>query len=47
VEYLYAFLSRQGDRAIVIFRFDETDKAIRSLTAHGATVLAGERVYRL
>jgi hypothetical protein len=47
VEYLYAFLSRQGDRAIVIFRFDETDKAIESLTAHGATVLAGERVYRL
>src|SRR3972149_6807537 len=29
VEYMYAFVQRSGDNAIIIFRFDELDKAIR------------------
>jgi hypothetical protein len=47
VEYMYAFVQRSGDNAIIIFRFDETDKAIAALTGAGVRVLKGEEVYAL
>jgi hypothetical protein len=47
VEYMYAFVQRSGDNAIIIFRFDETDKAISVLTGAGVRVLRGEEVYAL
>jgi hypothetical protein len=47
VEYMYAFIHRSGDDAIVIFRFDEIDKAIRVLLAAGVRVLKGEEVHAL
>ena len=47
VEYMYAFIHRSGDDAIVIFRFDEIDKAIRVLQAAGVRVLRGEEVHAL
>ena len=31
VEYMYAFVERCGGNAVIIFRFDETDKAIAAL----------------
>src|SRR5512139_3723547 len=31
VEYLYAFVQQTGQNAIIIFRFDETDRAIAVL----------------
>jgi hypothetical protein len=45
VEYMYAFVERCGDNAVIIFRFDETEKAINTLTAKGFNVLAGEHLY--
>jgi hypothetical protein len=45
VEYMYAFVERCGDNAVIIFRFDETDKAISTLAAKGFNMLAGERLY--
>ncbi len=47
VEYMYAFVQRSGDNAIIIFRFDEADKAISVLTGAGVRVLRGEEVYAL
>lgn len=47
VEYMYAFVQRSGDNAIIIFRFDETDRAIEVLTRAGVRVLKGEEVYAL
>jgi hypothetical protein len=47
VEYMYAFIHRSGEDAIVIFRFDEIDKAIRALLDAGVRVLKGEEVHAL
>jgi hypothetical protein len=47
VEYMYAFVQRSLDNAIVIFRFDELDKAIQVLTGAGVRVLRGEELYAL
>jgi len=45
VEYMYAFVERCGENAVIIFRFDETDKAIKALVDNGFNVLEGERLY--
>jgi hypothetical protein len=45
VEYMYAFVERCGANAVIIFRFDETDKAISTLNAKGFNILDGERLY--
>ncbi len=47
VEYMYAFVQRSGDNAILIFRFDDLDDAIQALTRAGVRVLPGEEVYAL
>lgn len=47
VEYMYAFVQPSGKNAIVIFRFDELDKATEVLTAAGVRVLRGEELYAL
>jgi hypothetical protein len=47
VEYMYAFVQRSLDNAIVIFRFDELDKAIEVLTGAGVRILRGEELYAL
>lgn len=47
VEYMYAFVERCGENAVIIFRFDETEKAIGALTSNGFTVLEGERLYAM
>lgn len=45
VEYMYAFVERCGGNAVIIFRFDEIDKAIAALTSNGIKILEGERLY--
>ena len=45
VEYLYAFVEKSGENAVIIFRFDTTDKAIDVLLKHGFTVMPGEKLY--
>ncbi len=47
VEYMYAFVERSGENAVIIFRFDNIDQAIEVLTKGGFTVLRGEQVYSL
>ena len=47
VEYMYAFVQRSGANAIIIFRFDELEKAIQALQKAGVSILKGEDVYAL
>jgi hypothetical protein len=47
VEYMYAFVERSGENAVIIFRFDNIDQAIEVLLSGGFTVLKGEQVYSL
>src|SRR5512136_1153177 len=45
VEYLYAFIEKSGENAVIIFRFDSPDDAISILQRKGFTVLPGEKLY--
>jgi len=45
VEYMYAFIERHSDAAVIIFRFDETDKAIEILQKAGITILGSKEIY--
>ena len=47
VEYMYAFVERCGENAVIVFRFDETAKAISTLAENGFTVLEGARLYAM
>ncbi len=38
VEYMYAFAERPGSDAVMVFRFDDTDKALAALQADGIAV---------
>jgi len=45
VEYLYAFVEKSGENAVIIFRFDAPDSASDVLLKNGFAVLPGEKLY--
>jgi hypothetical protein len=45
IEYLYAFVEKSGENAVIIFRFDDSDAAIRVLKQSGFSILPGEKLY--
>lgn len=47
VEYMYAFVEKATDRAVVVFRFENVNAAIDALHKGGVSVLSGEKVYAL
>ena len=47
VEYMYAFVSRVSEKAVVIFRFENVDAAITALKKAKVSVLEAETVYKL
>ncbi|MFC1516369.1 ACT domain-containing protein [Thermodesulfobacteriota bacterium] len=47
VEYMYAFVQQSGNNAIMIFRFDDLDNAVRILQKNNVTVINGKDVYTL
>ena len=47
VEYMYAFLARRSDSAVIVFRFEQTDSAIKVLSSAGVTILDGSTLYNL
>ena len=44
VEYMYAFVERSGDNAVIIFRFDNVDEAINVLSENGIKVIEGSKI---
>jgi hypothetical protein len=47
IEYMYAFSLRRGDKAILIFRFEDPDRAIRVLLDKGLHLVEGEELLDL
>jgi hypothetical protein len=47
VEYMYAFVQHSGKNAVIIFRFDNLEKAIELLQKQGVRIYEGEEVYKL
>ncbi len=47
VEYLYAFVEKSGQNAVIIFRFDDPEKAIAVLLKRKFTVVPGAKLYEL
>lgn len=47
VEYMYAFVNKTGENAVLIFRFDDIDRAIISLQKDGFTILESKQIYSL
>jgi hypothetical protein len=39
VEYMYAFVRKSGEQAVVVFRFDDVERAVAVLQGAGATLL--------
>lgn len=44
VEYMYAFVERAGDNAVIIFRFDNIDEAIKVLTENRIRIIEGSKL---
>jgi len=42
VEYMYAFIGRTAEKAFMIMRANEPEKAVEILTAAGAEILTGQ-----
>ncbi len=42
VEYMYAFTGFTSDKAVMVFRFSDNDRAIEVLKEHGARILDAE-----
>jgi hypothetical protein len=47
VEYMYAFVEKATDKAVVIFRFEDVDAAVKVLAKVKISVLPAEMVYKL
>jgi hypothetical protein len=47
VEYMYALMRQDEKNAIMIFRFDNIDEAVKLLEENGVNVLDGSKVYTL
>jgi hypothetical protein len=46
IEYMYAFSLRRGDKAILIFRFEDPDAAIEQLRKAGLHVVGPEELFQ-
>lgn len=47
VEYMYAFVEKATDKAVVIFRFEDVEGALKVLEKAGVSVLTSDTVYTL
>lgn len=47
VEYMYAFVHQSGSNAVIIFRFDNLDEALKILAENNVTVIEGKKLYSM
>ena len=47
VEYMYAFVQQSGNNAVMIFRFDHIDAAMKILEENSVVVIDGNRLYSM
>ncbi len=47
VEYIYAFVEKSGEKAVVVLRTEDIDAGIKALQSAGIEVLKSKEVYKL
>lgn len=47
IEYLYCFLEKAGDAAIVILRVEEAEQAVGALNVAGFRVIPADELYSM
>lgn len=47
IEYLYAFVQKDPNKALVVFRVEQLDEAVKVLQQNGITLLSSEQVYKM
>jgi hypothetical protein len=47
VEYMYAFVNKTGENAVLIFRFEKMEEAMNTLQKEGFTILSREQICSL
>ncbi len=47
IEYLYAFVQKASNAALVVFRVEQLDEAVKELQENGIRVMTGKDVYQL
>ena len=47
VEYMYTFLGRKGDKAVVVFRSDDAARAVEALAKGGIPTLPEDMIQNL
>ena len=47
IEYMYAFVSKKEDEALVILKVEDPDRATAALKGNGISVLTSTQVYKL
>ncbi|MBO8137103.1 MAG: ACT domain-containing protein [Desulfotomaculum sp.] len=47
IEYLYAFVQKDPEKALVVFRVEKVEDAIKELTGNGITLISSDKVYKL
>ena len=47
VEYMYAFVNKTGENAVLIFRFEKMEEAMATLIKDGFTILSREQICNL
>ncbi len=47
VEYMYSFANPKDYNAVMVFRFDDIDKAINIIEENSLEIIQGEKVYNL
>jgi hypothetical protein len=46
IEYLYAFVQKTASAALVVFRVEQLEEAVKVLLASGIRVMSGDEVYK-
>ncbi|AQS60155.1 ACT domain-containing protein [Desulforamulus ferrireducens] len=47
IEYLYAFVTQTASAALIVFRVEQVDEAIKVLQDNGVRIVPGEEVYQI
>lgn len=47
VEYMYAFVRQSGNKAVMIFRFDDIEAAVGVLESKGVGIIPGKDLYSM
>ena len=47
VEYMYAFVRKSGEQAIILFRIDEIERGVAALERAGLSLLSPDQIHQL